>query len=253
MLRLFKILLLILVLVAVGTFLMSCGTGGNAQVRVINAIDSTTTLSLDIYVNGNKVASPVTTGEVYPAPATPAAYVSVPSGHDTVNAYDTGTSTQTNGLYGTNGDTETISGSTDYTMVLVGPNPTSPSIYLFTDSNTIPTSGTMNVRVINASSISSANGGIGYSIYTTGQTPPAATTVAFGQTATGTTDGYVPIPFESGQTYFLEVFLKGNATPQFIHSFTPGGSSTAGQVTTFVIIDSNGQLDRNPIYMVDLN
>lgn len=251
MLSLFKILLLILVLVAVGIFLMSCGSGGNAQVRVINAIDSATSLSLDIYVNGNKVFPAVTTGEVYPSPATPAAYLSVPSGHDTIQAYDTGT--QTDGIFGTNGDTMTINGSTDYTLLLAGPNPSSPSVYLFTDSDTIPTSGNMNVRVINGSSISSAGGGIGYSIYTTGQTPPAAQTVAFGQTSTGGQGGYVSIPFESGQTYFLEVFLKGNATPQFTHSFTPGGSSTAGQVTTFVIIDSNGQLDRNPIYMVDLN
>lgn len=248
MLRLFEILFLSLVLATVGIFLMSCGAGGNAQVRIINAIDSTTTLSFDIYVNGNKVFPAVTTGEVYPSPATPAAYIPVPSGQDTIQAYDTGTTTD--GIFGGNGDTATINGSADYTMLLAGPNPTSPSIYLFTDSNTVPTSGTMNVRVINGSSISSANGGIGYSIYTTGQTPPAPTTVAFGQT---TSPAYVSIPFESGQTYFLEVFLKGNATPQFIHSFTPGGSSTAGQITTFVIIDSNGALDRNPIYMVDLN
>jgi Domain of unknown function (DUF4397) len=243
--RVLKIVFLLLVLAATGVFMMSCGSGGDAQVRVVNGIDNSSNLSLDVYINGGKEFSNVGTDGVTPPPATPAAYVSVPSGSDTIQAYDTGTTS--NPLFG-NGVTTTLGGSTQYTLLLVGPV-TAPTTYLLTDNNTVPKPGYMNVRVINAASTNAANGGIGVSIYESGQTVPPATNVPLGQST-----GYVSIPYVSGETYFIEVFLANTQIELFTDSFVPGGTNNAGQITTFVITDNgNAGISEAPIKMVDLN
>lgn len=248
MLRLLKIVTLMLVLAAFSVFIMSCGSGGSAQVRVINDIDTTVSTNLDVYINGSKYFTDVAFGQAYPTQATPAAYVSVPSGNVTVQAYPTGTTS--NGIFGSSGDSASLSGSTQYTMLLGGSNLSSASVNLLTDNSTVPSTGDMEVRVINGAASTAAGQGIGVAIFQTGQTPPTATSVAFGQST-----GYLSFPFESGQTYFAEIFLGGTQTPLFSHAFVPGGSASAGQITTFVIIDNPGgfNINNTPLTMIDLN
>jgi hypothetical protein len=249
MLRLLKALPLVLALATLSIFNASCGSGGNAHVRVINAIDATNQLPLDVDINGNKDFPNVGTGGVYPTQTTPASYVSVPSGSVTIQAFNAGSTT--NPIFGS-GITGTLSGSTDYTLLLGGFLSTSPNAYLITDNNTVPTAGNLEVRIINGSALSAASGGISASIYQGGQSPPSpqVTNLGLGQAST-----YVVLPFEQGQQYFIEAFLAGNPTPLFTFGFTPGGSSTAGSITTLVIVDTvgGGSINATPIYMQDLN
>ena len=250
MVRRLKILSLMLVLVACGILIMSCGSGGNAQMRVVNAIDSNSSNSLDVYVNGSKDFNSVAFDSVYPTQTTPAAYVSVPSGSDTIQAYAEGTTTS--GIFSGNGDTTSVSGSTQYTLLMSGSLSTGPSIYLITDNNTAPSAGNMEVRVINGAASTSSSGGISVSFYQNGQTPPSPTAVGFGQSS-----GYITLPFESGVNYNMEVFQEGNLTPLFTYNFPIGGSTTAGQgqITTLVVVDSPGGnfIGEIPLMMVDLN
>jgi hypothetical protein len=254
MLRLVKILSLLLVLAAIGAFIMSCGNGGNAQVRVVNAIPNpaASSVGFDIYVNNDKLFPDVLFDAVNPSPtgAPPQPYVSVPSGSATVQAYQSSTTT-TNLITGAN--TATFSGATQYTLVLAGylTGSPSPSAYLISDNNTEPGDGELKIRIINASPYSANNGGgIAVEIYQNGQAPPPPVNVTYGQSS-----GYLSFPLVSGITYFVRVFLEGNATPRFTYSFTPGGTSTAGSITTLVFVDnSNGSgISTEPLYMPDLN
>jgi Domain of unknown function (DUF4397) len=249
MFRLSKALPLVLALATLGIFAAGCGNGGNAQVRVVNAIDASNNLPLDIDINGTKDFPSVGTGAVYPTIATPAAYVSVPSGNITIQAYDAGTTT--NGIFG-NGVTGSLSGSTQYTMLLGGFLSTSPNAYIIPDNNTVPTQGNLEIRIINGSALSAASNGISAAIYQAGQSVPSPQVTNLGL---GQASSYEVLPFEQGQEYFIQVYLAGSQTPLFNYGFTPGGSSTAGSITTFVIIDNeNGSaISGEPIYMQDLN
>lgn len=250
MLRLFKVLSLLLVLIAIGVFIMSCGNGGNASVRVVNAIPQQ---ALDIYINNDKLFTDVTFPTVNPPPTggPPQPYVSVPSGSDTIQAYDTGTTT-TNLITGAN--SATLSGNTQYTMVLAGylTGSPAPSAFLISDNNTEPGDGDLEIRIINASPYSANNGGgIAVSIYQSGQAPPTPVNVTFGQSS-----GYLSFPLVSGVTYFVKVFLEGSDIALFNpYGFTPGGTSTAGSVTTLVFVDNStgSGISSQPIYLPDLN
>jgi hypothetical protein len=248
--RFLKVLSLVLALVSLGILAMSCGSGGNAQVRVINAIDQTSELSLDVYINGTKyfpsVPSDGGAASVYPTPTTPASYVSVPSGNHSVQAFDAGQTT--NPVIST---AQSLNGSSQYTMLLAGSssgNPI-PVATFFGDNNTVPADGDMEVRVINASTYSASTGGIAYAIYQQGSTPPGATTLAFEQASS-----YLSFPFEAGVPYFIQISLPGGSN-QFTTTFTPGGTATAGSVTTIVIMDNQGggSINSIPLVLQDLN
>jgi hypothetical protein len=249
MLRLLKVLPVVLVLITFSIFNASCGSSGNAHVRVVNAIDATNPPTLDIEINGSKDFTAVAFDTVNPSPTTPASYVSTPSGSVTIQAFDTGTTT--NPIFGS-GVTGSLSGSTEYTLLLGGFLSTSPNAYLISDNNTVPTSGNLEVRIINGSALSAASGGISASIYQAGHAPPSPQVTGLGL---GQGSGYEVLPFEQGQEYFVDVFLSGNPTRLFTFGFTPGGSSTAGSITTLVIVDTpgGGSIDPTPIYLQDLN
>jgi hypothetical protein len=250
--RFLKVLSLVLALASFGILAMSCGSGGNAQVRVINAIDQTSQLSLDVYINGTKyfpsVVSDGGAASVYPTPTTPASYVSVPSGNHSVQAFDAGQTT--NPVIST---AQSLNGSSQYTMLLAGSlsgNPIPIAIF-FGDNNTVPTTGNMEVRVINASTYSASAGGIAYGIYQQGSTPPTTpTTLPFEQASS-----YLVFPFEAGVPYFIQISLPGSVSNEFTTSFTPGGTASAGSVTTIVIMDNpgGGSINSNPLILSDLN
>jgi Domain of unknown function (DUF4397) len=249
--RLLKVLCFALALATSGLLMMSCGSSSNTQMRVVNAIPNPEGTTLDVFVNGTKDFTSVAYDTVYPTPTTPAKYVSVPSGSVTIQAYPTGTTT--NGILGGNGTTTSLSGSTQYTLLLAGflTGSPAPAAYLISDNNTTPTAGNLEIRIINGAASSSPSGGIGVSIYQNGQAPPSPpTTVAFGQAS-----GYNILSFESGVQYNVEVFLQGNLTPLFTYGFTPGGTSTAGSISTLVFVDNpNGTgVFPTPIYLQDLN
>jgi hypothetical protein len=144
MLRPLKILSLVLALVAASIFLINCGGSSSAKVRIVQAIPDVSPNSVDIYLDGNKVASSVGFEGTYPATG----YQGTSAGSRHLQVFPGG---QTTGAI-FDGNISLNSGS-EYTVVLtgfsVGPN-VGVTASLFTDTNTAPTSGNVSVRVIHA-------------------------------------------------------------------------------------------------------
>src|SRR5260370_1898955 len=113
MFRFLKALPLTLALAALTVFSASCGSSSQSQIRLVNAIPDGP--ALDIDVNTTKVFTNIAFGGVQP---TPPAYTKVASGSVTIQAFDTGTTT--NPIFGTNGVKVGLSGSSQYTIVLAG-------------------------------------------------------------------------------------------------------------------------------------
>src|ERR1700730_4984010 len=88
MLRPFKARPLTLTLSLASLSLLATGCGGNSQVRVVNAI-SDASVNYDIAINGTILFSDVGFESVSPA----AGYQSVSSGSDSIEFFQTGTTT----------------------------------------------------------------------------------------------------------------------------------------------------------------
>jgi len=262
--RLLKALPLMLAIGALSIVTTGCGTG-NSSVRVVNAIPNVGGnggISLDVYFNGTKDCPGLGFPDVYPAPTTPASYTSVPSGKDTIQAYDANTTTGP--IFG-EGWTGTL-GSNHYTMLLggeigeTGVNSYPPTVYLIPDNNynTAPTEGNVEIRVINGSTYSAPYGGISGIIFQTGTGPPSYPyTFTFTGLQLGQSTDYLPLTWES--SYSIELFLDGTETPLFSPIEIPqsGSSTSGGQITTVVIVDYNNsgniEISPYPLVLVDLN
>jgi hypothetical protein len=247
MFRLLKALplaLAIVAIVALGLFAASCNSSGNALVRVVNAIPDAPA-NLDVDINGTKDFPNVQFDNVYPTqkPSGPAQYTSVVSGSDSIEAFDTGTTTVV-----VNSTTATLGASTQYTMLLGGFLNSSPSAYVITDNNTVPTTGNVNIRIINGSAISGSNG-IDVYIYQTGLQPPANPSVT--GLSLGASSGYLPFTFES--SFSFDVYFHGNGFKQF--TFTPNTGFVTGEIMTLVIVDqpNGGAISDIPLVLVDLD
>jgi hypothetical protein len=220
MFRLLKALPLALGLAALTFFTTSCGSGSQAQLRVVNAIPDSPPAGLDVDVNGTKITTAALTFTgVQP---TPPAYTKVASGSDTIAALDFGTSTQVFS------STASLSGSAQYTVVLAG-FLSSPAAYLLTDTNTAPASGNLEFRVIDASVFTPVGG---FDVYIT---PPG-----------GNITGVTPQTINLGQAttyesvanagYNVVVIAHGGTIP----AINQGYAELDGSIRTVVIVDNQG-------------
>jgi Domain of unknown function (DUF4397) len=248
MFRLLKALPLTLAVAALSIIAIGCGSGSSAKVRVVNAIPDASA-NLDININGTKDFTNVQFDAVYPTQTTPASYVSVPSGSDTIEAFNTGT-TSSPVVAPT---TASLSGSTQYTVLLGNYLNKSPQAYLMTDNNTVPTTGNVEIRVINGSALANAEStGIDVFIYQTGLQPPGTPQIS--ALPLGSASSYQSLTWES--SYHIDVYITNIPAKQLSFDLPQGGSSgTAGQITTLVIMDNPGgaSIDPFPLVMVDLN
>jgi Domain of unknown function (DUF4397) len=242
MFRLLKILPLLLAFIALSIF-SSCGSSHGAQVRVVNAIPDAAA-NLDININGTKDFPNVAFDTVYPTQTTPASYVSVPSGSVTIEAFNTGTTSNPV----VNSTTASLSGSTQYTLLLAGFLNNSPQAFPITDNNTAPSTGDVKIRIIDGSAVFGANG-IDVAIYQTGLTPPSSPQIM--GLSLGQASDYQSLTFES--SYTIEVFRHGNGTGLF--TFTPPTGFVTGEIMTMVIVDApgGGTYSPTPLVMTDLN
>src|ERR1700676_3169987 len=228
MFRLLKALPLTLALAALSFFAASCGSGSQAQIRVVNAIPDSPTAGLDVDVNGTKIT---TAALAFPGFQPASGYTKVKAGSDTIQAFDTGTTT--NPIFGTNGVTANLSGSTQYTVVLDGfvANPSAP---LITDNNTAPTSGNIEFRIIHASP--------------SNQTPLDVYIVPPGTDITNIAPqigGSNPLAYQQASTYVSVGFAtngysviltaNGNKTPLFNPPY--GIAPPTGSIRTLVLVD----------------
>jgi hypothetical protein len=193
--------------------------------------------------------SPLAVNTVQPAISTPAKYLNVPSGNDTIVAYDTGT--KSNPVVSSNAETGLSSSnnnSVQYTLLFAGYTDAQPQLYVINDNNTPPTSGNVNLRVIDGSAFEGANA-LDIYVYQTGTPPPTMPT--FSVPAIGSSSGYQPISFTSSQpASIMEVVRHGGP---ILYNFSLPAFSP-GEIMTVVLIDEPGGVTINPrpIVMVDL-
>ena len=250
-LKALPVALAIAAVVALGLIAASCGNGGSALVRLVNAIPDNGAggnTAVDVYVNGTKDFLGVAFTHVYPTQPTsgPAQYTPVASGSVTFQAYDAGTTTSP--LLGASGQVKTLSGSAQYTALLGG-FLTGAQVYVIPDNNNVPTTGDLNLRIIDGSSVA-GNNGLDLFIYQTGLNPPPTAQVS--GLALGSSSGYLSLSFET--QYSIDVYLHNNGNKLFTINLNLGGSASSGSVTTVVIVDQAGgnAISPNAIVMYDL-
>jgi Domain of unknown function (DUF4397) len=241
MLRLLKSLPLVLALAALSIF-ASCGGNGDAQVRVVHAIPDAT--GLDVTVNGNKVFTDVLFGGVQP---TPPAYTSVGAGSSTVEAFVSG-QTSNPVVQGTG----SLSGGSQYTLLLNGFEAQNEPIAFIPDNNTAPTSGSVAFRIINASP-SSPESGVDVYIVAPGSELGPGVTPQISALGFAQSSGYITLPF-APTGYTLIVTPNGNQS-EYINQTYTFGSSSAGAIRSFVVVDvlNGGRVSPFPLELDDLN
>jgi hypothetical protein len=244
MFRLLKALPITLALASLSIFATSCGSGGQSQVRMVHAIPDGPALDVDI--NGTDDFPNLSFGGFLPA----SGYTKVPSGSVTIQAFDTGTTT--NPIFGANGVTASLSGSTQYTVVLAGTlNGTGTNALAalqFTDNNAAPTSGNVEFRIIHASPSSPGS----VDIYIV----PPGTDIT--QVANPTFSG---IPYQQASPSYQSlpageywVIVTTAGTKAEYISPQDYNLPTAGMVRTLVLVDQkNGGYPPSWVELNDLN
>ena len=232
MFRLLKALPVTLALAGLSFFATSCGSGSQAQIRVVNAIpDVPNNTPLDIDVNGTKVITALAFPSVQPS----SGYTKVASGNVTIQAFDTGTTT--NPIFGTNGVTANLSGSSQYTIVLAGflngTGNNAPAVLQKTDNNTAPTSGNVEFRIIHASPSSPATVDVyivppGTNINNVN--PPTIQGLVYQQASS-------PYTSVAAGTYSVIVTASGSKIPFISQNFP---LPAAGMIRTLVLVDNAG-------------
>jgi hypothetical protein len=183
-------------------------------------------------------------GGVYPKPATPVAYESVSSGFVAVEGFAAGTSTNPISPVGT----IHLNGSTNYTVVAVGLELSEAPPITIVDNDTVPTAGTLEYRIINAS-LNSPPTGLDVYVVPPGTNltkfTPQINALDYGQSNTA------QVPAVSGG-YSVLVTLNGSKTPIITHI----SAAPAGSITTVVILDNTGGtsgISAIPLVLNDLN
>jgi len=245
MLRLLKALPLVFAIASLCLFAASCGTTSQSQVRVVQAISDEST-GLDVKVNTSTPFTKVAFGVTQPAPP---AYTKVASGSVTLEAVDTGTTTAV--IANTNA---TLNGSAQYTVVmtgfLTGSGTTAPTFWTIPDTNTAPTSGNVEFRIINASTSSSPLVG-GFDVYIVPpgtaiqNTQPQISGLTLGQGS-----GYTSLNFAANG---YEVVVTGHQNFQeYVNQVYQTPTSS---IRTLVIVDNSGGVGISffPLVLADLN
>jgi len=209
--RLWKLAPLAIGLLTLATLLATTGCGSSsARVRMMNAFLGQS--SLDMLVNSKNVATGVTYGAA-------SSYASVSSGAPNLQIEDTGTN---NILVN---QTINLSSKSDSTVLTKG-----SGAVVLTDNNSAPTSGNIEIRVINASpTLGTADVYIVQS--GTAITPGSPT---FASLAYQAASGYQSLPAGSYEVIFT---LPGQ--PSAVINSNPL-SFSAGQIRSIVGLDGQG-------------
>ncbi|MGA3193369.1 MAG: DUF4397 domain-containing protein [Terriglobales bacterium] len=210
-------------------FLASCGSN-NTQYRLFNAMSNpNATFNFDVTVNGGLVTGASGLGFGSAQPST--GYTGISSGGEGIAVYQVGTAT-TSGADPLVKSTVNLSGGNQYTVVLMGNSQSGLTPWVaqaFPDTNTLPSSGDIEFRVINAAP--SLPGPVNIYIVPTmsisGATP-TFTGVAYGQPSQTPTE-YATLP---GGQYFVYVTTSAG-TPLFF----PSSYNESSGIYTLVLTD----------------
>jgi|SRR5580658_1326495 hypothetical protein len=231
-----------LALAALSLVTTSCGSTDRAQIRIINAIpDSGPT---DIWINGERILQDLEFGMVEPN-TSPATYMAVASGVDTIQGFAPGDSTNPISPVGT----VNLNGSTEYTVVAVGFEFNDEPPLILTDAKTAPASGNLEFRIVNAS-LNSPAGGVDVYIVPPGTdiTSYAPQISALGE---GQGSAYQSVPPIAGG-YALIVTAKAQKTALL----TQLSTAPSGSITTMILLDNaggNNGMSQTPLVLDDMN
>jgi Domain of unknown function (DUF4397) len=200
-----------------------CGSSGNANIRLINALS--TQSSLDMLIDSSSTATSIGYGAA-------SGYDSVPSGSRHLQVEPSGT---TNFV----ADQTASLGSATYNTALV----TSGGTTVLTDNHTAPSSSNISIRVVNASSIL---GTVDVYVVTSG-TNIASVNPTFSSVAFPAASAYASLAPGSYQVIFTPAGQKFSELSSSSLSFSSGQVRTVlgldifggGGVTTSVISDLN--------------
>jgi hypothetical protein len=238
---------LTLALAGFGFLLSSCTSGNQAQVRFIHAIEDATQLDIDF--NGTKQITDIAFFGLQPSTG----YMAVPAGSDTIAGYPTGsTSNQVFSVSNVN-----LNSGSQYTVVATGFAATNNVVIMSpVDTNTEPSDGTVNFRVINAApdSPSAVDIYILANPVTCGLGQPGCTASIAGL-AYQQTSSYAPLPYNSnGAGYTIYVCTANATNPIFSQQITVG-SVSEGSIRTLILTNAQDNQVMNNQFKVlnDLN
>ena len=237
MFRLLKALPLTLAIAVLSIVTTACSTG-YSHIRVVNAMSDVTS-AVDIDINGTKVVFPNNSGnglafDNYLPSTPPATYVSVPAGNVNLQAYETGTTT----AIFPNLVPISLLGTDQYTIVLDGVNADNTAVETYLDDNTVPTSGNVEIRVIDASP-SFAAGSVDVYILpepVVGSLPAPTISGLSDRQASGYQSIAYVAPVSGNTNYEVIVTASGNKTPVLTQSY----GLQNGSITTLVLVDVQG-------------
>jgi len=250
LLKALSLALSVLTLSIVSVLAASCGSSGT-QYRIVNALSNPNgSSSFDVTINGAIVSPAGGMGFTYVQPSK--GYASISSGSDKVDVYLAGQA-DTPGAQPIVSSTVNLSGSNQYTIVMMGNSQTGPApngwaAQAFPDNNTLPATGNIEVRVINAAV--SLPGAVNvYVVPPPGSivgANPTFTNVAFGQPSQQPTE-YATLPVPSGNIYYV-VVTTAQGTPLISTSYP----FTFG-IYTIVLTDVQGgsTWSTSPVVLTD--
>jgi Domain of unknown function (DUF4397) len=241
MLRLLKALCLTFALAASIVFIASCGSSNSTQARFVHAIRDGG--PLDVEVNGTKIFTDVSFFGFQPT----SGYSKVASGSVTVAGFVTGSTTQQ--IFSSSASLS----SGQYTLIATGSetgtNGSAVNLLSILDTNTAPTTGDVEFRVIDASQ---TQGNVDVYILAnpvSGGIQPPATISGLAYTQASS---YITLPFNSnGSGYTMYVTSSGTTNPIFSQVL----NSPTNSIRTFVLTDVQNGSSLNPeaIELSDLN
>jgi Domain of unknown function (DUF4397) len=229
-----------LALAALSLLTVGCSSTNLTQVRVINALSDAP--ALDVYINTTQITASVAFTQVQPSPPD---YRGAPSGTIMLEVFNAGATTDPILNTGTN---LTLNGTTQYTLVLDGYY-NSPGVVAITDNNTIPTSGNVEFRVIDAST-RTPKGGVDVYIV-----PPDTDITKYTPQISALNNGqgsnYQSLPY-TANGYSVIVTANGGKTPLVNQPLTRPSAS----ITTLVLVDNlggNNGMSQTPVILDDVN
>jgi hypothetical protein len=231
--KLFRILPLGVVLIALGSFLLAagCGRGGGSRFRFVQAATGSPQTTVDVDVDNNKVLTAVAYGSA-------ATYQNISSGSRTFDLFLTGTTTNPffNGSVPINkGDNTVVSTGTFSQM----------GMHVFSDDNVAPTSGSIKLKFIH---VAPSAGNIDIYVITPGTgiggLSPQLSNLSY-------TNAAGPMTPSAGN---YEVVMTQTGTQNPVPGLDVSYTWTAGQVRTIMILDNTaGGAPYQQLVLADAN
>jgi hypothetical protein len=227
-----KVVCFAVAMVGIAAFFASCGSS-NTDFRVFNAIATSPTnpvgSAFDVWINGSEAFSNMQFGGTQPNTG----YKSISSGSDTLELFQTYINSPLN-----------LGGANTYTVILTGTSASGSNGFAAAvkqDTNTAPTTGNVNIRIINAAINASQTVGGSFDFYilppgTTPSNPGTTPQVSqlVGNPATAS-------PYQAVSTSgSLTVYVTPHGSRTSLNNQPLSGLTAGTSIRTIMVTDSAG-------------